>query len=55
MYFNGFTLLIMLVSLFIGFLVGVRYENTYQQEKMNNWINGESIEDQMSNDGWRKP
>lgn len=53
MYFNGFTLLLVLVSLFIGFLAGVRYENNYMRQRFNKWTNGQTIEQQMAKDGWK--
>ena len=53
MHFNGFTLLLIMISLFIGFLGGVRYENNYMRERFRNWTDGETIEQQMKRDGWR--
>jgi hypothetical protein len=53
MFFNGFTLLLVFISLFVGFLAGVRYENNFMRERFNDWTNGESIEEQMKRDGWK--
>jgi hypothetical protein len=53
MVFNGFTLLIMLISLVVGFLGGVRYENNYMRQRFNDWTDGETIEQQMKRDGWK--
>jgi hypothetical protein len=53
MVFNGFTLLIMMISLLVGFLGGVRYENNYMRERFRNFADGETIEQQMKRDGWR--
>jgi uncharacterized protein YneF (UPF0154 family) len=53
MHFNGFTLLIMLISLLVGFLGGVRYENNYMRERLQRFADGDTIEQQMKRDGWR--
>ena len=53
MYFNGFTLLLVLISLFVGFLAGIRYENTYIMKRLRDAAPGETIEEQMKRDGWR--
>jgi uncharacterized protein YneF (UPF0154 family) len=53
MHFNGFTLLLILISLVVGFLGGVRYENNYMRQRFNDWTDGETIEQQMKRDGWR--
>lgn len=53
MYFNGFTLLLVLVAAFVGFLAGVRYENKYLVDRLRNADPGETIEEQMKRDGWR--
>ena len=53
MYFNGFTLMLVILSLIGGFAAGVRYENQYQKSRFHKWANGESIEQQMARDGWR--
>ena len=52
MFFNGFTLMLVIISLGIGCWVGIRAEQAHQRNLRNNWINGESIEDQMAKDGW---
>jgi hypothetical protein len=52
MYFNGFTLLLMILSMVGGIMLGVRVEMAHQRNRAENWINGETIEDQMNRDGW---
>jgi UPF0716 family protein affecting phage T7 exclusion len=52
MYFNGFTLLLMILSMVGGIMLGVRVEMAHQRNRAENWINGETIEDQMTRDGW---
>jgi len=52
MYFNGFTLLLMLVSLIGGIMLGVKIEMYHQLNKRDQWLNGETVEDQMRRDGW---
>lgn len=53
MYFNGFTLLLVFASIAVGFFWGMRYENQYMKDRLHNWANGETIEQQMANDGWK--
>jgi hypothetical protein len=53
MYFNGLHLMLVFAALFIGFLIGVRYENQYQKSMRQSWIDGETIEQQMARDGWQ--
>lgn len=52
MYFNGFTLLLIIISALAGFVFGVRVQMAHQEERRHRWIDGESIEDQMARDGW---
>jgi uncharacterized protein YneF (UPF0154 family) len=52
MFFNGFTLLLVIIALIVGFLGGVRWENNFMRQRFNDWTNGESIEEQMKRDGW---
>ena len=52
MYFNGFTLLLMIVSLIGGVMLGVRIQMAHQEERRHRWIDGETIESQMNRDGW---
>jgi hypothetical protein len=53
MFFNGFTLLLMLISLGAGVLLGIRAESAHQFRLRDEWLNGETIENQMAKDGWR--
>jgi hypothetical protein len=53
MFFNGFTLLLMMISLGAGVWLGIRIESAYQYKLRNNWLDGETIESQMAKDGWR--
>jgi uncharacterized protein YneF (UPF0154 family) len=53
MFFNGFTLLLIIIALIVGFLGGVRYENTYLMRRLRDAAPGETIEQQMAKDGWR--
>lgn len=52
MFFNGFTLLLMMLSGVFGLWIGVRIESTHQFRRHDDWLNGESIESQMKRDGW---
>jgi hypothetical protein len=52
MFFNGFTLLLVLIAAFVGFLGGVRYEHNYMRRRFQNLEIGETIEQQMRRDGW---
>ena len=52
MYFNGFTLLLMILSMVGGIMLGVKIEIAHQRNKATNWLNGETIESQMKRDGW---
>ena len=54
MYFNGFTLLLMILSAVLGFILGVKIEEAHQFRRRDDWLNGERIEDQMERDGWKK-
>jgi hypothetical protein len=53
MYFNGFTLLLMIVSMVGGIMLGVKIEIAHQANRANQWLNGETIEEQMKRDGWK--
>jgi len=52
MLFNGFTLLILFLGFFAGFVFGVRVEEAHQFRRHDDWLNGETIEEQMKQDGW---
>ena len=52
MFFNGFTLFLMMLAAFGGFLWGMRYENRYQRDRYERLLNAESIEKSMQEDGW---
>jgi hypothetical protein len=52
MFFNGFTLLLMIVSAIAGFVFGVRVEEAHQRSRRSEWLNGETVEDHMKRDGW---
>jgi hypothetical protein len=52
MFFNGFTLLLVIISLIAGFAFGIRVEEAHQRNRSDDWLNGETIEDQMKRDGW---
>jgi hypothetical protein len=57
MYFNGFTLLLMLISAIGGIVLGVKIEVAHQ-ERMKELRErdrerfGRTIEDEMKRDGW---
>jgi cell division protein FtsW (lipid II flippase) len=53
MFFNGFTLLLVFASIAVGFFWGMSYENQYQKTRFNNWLHGETIEEEMKRDGWK--
>lgn len=44
--------MLVILSLVGGFAAGVRYENQYQKSRFRAWENGETIEQQMAQDGW---
>jgi hypothetical protein len=52
MFFNGFTLLLVVVALIVGFVFGIRVEEAHQRNRAAEWLDGETIEDQMKRDGW---
>ena len=52
MFFNGFTLLLMILSALGGLILGVKIEEAHQFRRRDEWLNGESIEEQMERDGW---
>jgi hypothetical protein len=52
MYFNGFTLLLMMLSVVGGFVLGVKVEIAHRANQAERWIAGESIEAEMKRDGW---
>jgi UPF0716 family protein affecting phage T7 exclusion len=54
MFFNGFTLLLMILSAVGGFILGVKIEEAHQFRRHDDWLNGETIESQMRKDGWPK-
>ena len=53
MFFNGFTLLLVFASVAVGFFWGMKYENDYQKHRLNNWLHGATIEEEMRQDGWK--
>jgi UPF0716 family protein affecting phage T7 exclusion len=53
MFFNGFTLLLMIISALGGLLLGVRIQEAHQFRRRDEWLNGATIEDQMNQDGWK--
>jgi len=52
MFFNGFTLLLMMISAIGGLWLGVKIENAHHFRLRDEWLNGETIENQMKRDGW---
>jgi hypothetical protein len=52
MYFNGFTLLLMILSGLGGVMLGVRIEMAHRANQADQWLNGNTIEQQMKRDGW---
>jgi hypothetical protein len=52
MYFNGFTLFLMILSGLGGVMLGVHIEINHQRNRADLWLNGETVEDQMKRDGW---
>ena len=52
MYFNGFTLLLMILSGLGGVMLGVRVEMAHQANLSRQLLDGETIEEQMLRDGW---
>jgi hypothetical protein len=52
MFFNGFTLMLCIISFGIGMWTGIRAEQAHQEQLRDRWLNGETIEDQMERDGW---
>ena len=53
MFFNGFTLLLVIISGIAGFAFGIRVEEAHNRNRANDWLNGETIEEHMKRDGWR--
>ena len=53
MFFNGFTLLLIIVSAIGGLVLGVKIEEAHQFKQRDEWLNGATIEDQMKRDGWQ--
>jgi cell division protein FtsW (lipid II flippase) len=53
MFFNGFTLLLVVIALLVGFVFGVRVEEAHQRNRASEWLDGETIEDHMKRDGWK--
>jgi UPF0716 family protein affecting phage T7 exclusion len=53
MVFNGFTLLLMILSAVGGLLFGVRIQEAHEFRRRDQWLNGETIEEQMKRDGWQ--
>ena len=53
MFFNGFTLLLVLIALLVGFVFGIRVEEAHQRNRAEEWLDGETIEEQMQRDGWK--
>jgi len=52
MFFNGFTLMLCIISFSIGMWTGIRAEQAHQQQLRDRWLNGETIEEQMAREGW---
>ena len=60
MYYNGFTLLLMILSMVGGIMLGVRIEMQHQERKRQQtsidywrWAHHkDNIESQMARDGW---
>ena len=52
MFFNGFTLLLIVIALIIGFVFGIRVEEAHNRNRASEWLEGETIEEQMKRDGW---
>jgi len=52
MFFNGFTLLLMILSADGGLILGVRIQEAHEFRRRDEWLNGATIEDQMKQDGW---
>jgi hypothetical protein len=52
MFFNGFTLILVIISFGVGMWTGIRAEQAHQANQRERWLNGESIEDQMAREGW---
>jgi len=53
MFFNGFTLLLMILSAIGGLILGVKIEQAHQFRRHDDWLNGDTIEEQMKRDGWQ--
>ena len=53
MFFNGFTLLLMIISALGGLLLGVRIQEAHEYRRRHEWLNGDTIEEQMKRDGWQ--
>lgn len=53
MFFNGFTLMLVIISFGIGMWTGIRAEQAHQIHMRDRWLNGgETVEDQMAREGW---
>jgi UPF0716 family protein affecting phage T7 exclusion len=52
MFFNGFTLLLIIISAVAGFAFGIRVQEAHEFRRRDEWLNGATIEDQMKQDGW---
>lgn len=52
MFFNGFTLLILFMGFFLGFVFGIRVEEEHTRNRSSEWLDGETVEEQMKRDGW---
>jgi hypothetical protein len=52
MFFNGFTLLLMIISAIGGFAFGMRVEEQHQRRLAKQHVYGETIQEQMKRDGW---
>ena len=52
MFFNGFTLMLCVLSFAVGMWTGIRLEQAHQRQLRDNWLNGETIEEQMAREGW---
>lgn len=52
MFFNGVTLILIIMSFGVGIWIGIRSEQANQRQLRDNWLNGETIGNRMKRDGW---
>jgi hypothetical protein len=53
MFFNGFTLLLMMIAFTVGVGMGMRAEINHNRRRAQAWVDGESLESHLAKDGWR--